>query len=264
MKHIRKSLALILCIITTLCLAGCTMTTEVVNNELTEESASNTTAVLKPIFGDEQTAVTETIPVDGENFSLVCTYDTGDYPLNDWRITANKTINMTVNTTPLPEGYTVHIEHVHADIVIKATTPGADGITQDSMDDSDHRVPSKGFPISDTIYYNNLFAIEGYTDKFYEMWGYACGGYGSVSSSYQRMTEGNLRKAGCYAEKLMVVYDIIITPPGMEEGYVKSVYSELMIPLVSEIEYVEKDFWTGEIVEPVTESLPTGTEETTN
>lgn len=255
MKHTKRIAALILCITTMLCLAGCTMTTEVVNNELTDGTTSTTTAVLEPIFGDEQTSVTEIIPIDGENFSLVCTYDTGDYPLNDWRITANKTINMTVNTTTLPDGYTVHIEHVHADMVIKATTPGADGITQDSMDDSDHRVPTKGFPISDTISYNNLFAIEGYTDQFYEMWGYACNGYGSVSSSYQRMTEGNLRKAGCYAEKLMVVYDIIITPPGMDEGYVRSVYSELLIPLVSEIEYVQKDMWTGEIIESTTEPM---------
>jgi len=62
------------------------------------------------------------------------------------------------------------------------------------------------------------------------------------------MTEGNIRKVGTYAQKLLVVYDIIITPPGAEEGYVKSVYSEVLIPLVSEVEYITKDFWTGEKV----------------
>lgn len=261
MKHIRKSLALILCIITTLCLAGCTYTSEVVDNELTENT---TTTVLEPMYEDGQTSVTEKIAIPGESFSLVCTYDTGDYPLNEWRITSNKTINMTVNTEGLPDGYTVHIEHVHADIVLKATTPQVDGITQDSMDDSDHRMPTNGFPISDTVTYNNLFSIEGYTDQFYTMWGYACGGYGSVSSSYNRMTEGNIRKAGAYGEKLMVVYDIIITPPDATEGYVRSVYSEILIPLVSEVEYVTKDFWTGETITPTTEPVSTTETEENN
>lgn len=227
-------------------LTGCTYTAEAVAED-TE------TVALTTDYETGQTKVTDEIEIAGEPFSLVCTYDTGDYPLDNWRVTASKGINMTVITKNLPEGYSIHIEHVHADIVLKSTEPQIDGITQDSMDDSDHRVPTQGFPISDTVAYNNTFAIEGYTDQFYTLWGYAYGSYGSLSSSYERLTEGNIRKVGTYAEKLIVIYDIVISTPECEEGYVRSVRSEILIPLTSEIETVQKDIWTDEVVDGVNE-----------
>lgn len=217
-----------------------TTTTEVIKKDEKTIALEN--------FKERQTSVTDEILIEGEPFSLICKYDTGNYTLNDWRVTSNKNINMTVNTSKLPDGYNVHIEHIHADISLKSTEPQIDGITQDSMDDSDHRIPTKGFPISDTIAYNNNFAIEGYTEQFYSLWGYAFNGYGTISSTYQRLTEGNLRKVGTYAEKLSVVYDIVISTPECEEGYVKSVYSEVLIPLVSKIETAEKNIFTGEVV----------------
>ena len=180
---------------------------------------------------EPKTQATDEIDIDGEPFSLICKYDTGNYSLNDWEVTSNKIINMTVNTKNLPEDYSVYIEHVHADMLLQSTSPQINGITQDTMDDSDHRVPSKGFPISDSTSYNNTFAIEGYTDQFYQLWGHAFGTYGGMHSSYERLTEENIRNVGTYAEKLVVVYDIIISTPECEEGYVKSVYSELLIPL---------------------------------
>lgn len=152
---------------------------------------------------------------------------------------------MTVNTKNLPENYSVHIEHVHADISLKSTEPQINGITQDSMDDSDHRIPTQGFLINNEISYNNTFAVEGYTDQFYELWGCAFGQYGSLHSSYERLTELNIRKAGTYAEKLSVVYDIVISTPECEEGYVKSVYSEVLIPL-EKLPVVTKNILTGE------------------
>ena len=233
--------------------AGCgtVETEEGVRFTYTEEvvEEDTTTVELETDYETGQTMVVDEIPVEGEDFLLVCTYDTGDYPLDEWRVTSDKDINMTVTTKGLPEGYTVHVEHMHADIVLKSTEPQIDGITQDTMDDSDHRVPTNGFPISDTISYNNTFAIEGYTDQFYTLWGHAFGNYGSISSSYSRLTEGNIREVGTYAEKLIVIYDIVISTPDCEEGYVRSVRSEILIPLTSEIKTVEKDFWTGEIVE---------------
>ena len=228
-------------------LSGCTYTAEVVEKD-------TSTPVMETEYESGQTVVCDVIRVADEPFSLACTYDTGDYLLDKWRVTANKSINMTVNTKGLPEGYTVHVEHVHADIILKSTEPQIDGITQDSMDDSDHRMPTNGFLINDSIAYNNVFAIEGYTDQFYTLWGYAFGSYGSMSSSYSRLTELNIRKVGTYAEKLMVVYDIVITTPECQEGYVKSVYSEVLIPLTSEIETVQKDLLTGEVIEPSTEN----------
>lgn len=248
MKHTKnEAVVLIAVLLCATMLEGCTYTSEAVERD-TE------TAVIESNYDTGQTQVADEIAVRGEPFMLVCTYDTGDYPLDAWRVTSNKSINITVNTKNLPEGYTVHIEHMHADIVLKSVEPQIDGITQDSMDDSDHRVPTKGFPISDEVSYGTTFAVEGYTDQFYTLWGYAFGTYGSVSSSYERLTEKNIRKAGTYAEKLMVVYDIIISTPECEEGYVKSVYSQVLIPLTGEVPTVQKDVWTGGIVEGETEA----------
>lgn len=255
MKKIQLSSFVCFLLIAVASLTGCgieiPVQEEVVANEMeTVDEGSNTGFVMDSIYEDGTTSVTQTVDVLGEDFDLVCTYDTGNYPLKDWRVTDNKMLRMTVNTLNLPEGYKVHIEHVHADIVLKATTPQIDGITQDSMDDYDHRTPSIGFPISDNVQYNNVFAIEGYTEQFYTLWGHFWGahgyGHGHISSNYDRLTEGNIREVGTYAEKLIVVYDIVITSLDREEGYVKSVYSEVLIPLVSEVEYITKDFFTGE------------------
>lgn len=241
------------CLVTAMmfCLSGCLYTEEVVPNAL--EEGNGESVVMNTAFEDNQTAVVDEIRIDGEDFKLVCTYDTKNYPLNEWRVTSKKAIDMSVQTKGLPDGYQVHIEHVHADMMIRATQPNLDGINQDSMDDSDHRTPTKGFPIGNDTSYHNIFLIEGYTNQFYEMWGYCYGKYGNVSSTYKRMTEGNIRKEGAYAQELAVVYDIVITPPGEAEGYVRSVYSSVLIPLVSEVDYVQKDFFTGEIVTDGTE-----------
>ena len=51
------------------------------------------------------------------------------------------------------------------------------------------------------------FSIDGYTDQFYQIWGRAFGDYGSISSSYERLTEENIINVGTYAEQLSVVYD---------------------------------------------------------
>lgn len=237
----KKKTLLLTMLITIGLLTGCTYTEEIVEED-TE------TIVLESNYENGQTSVTDEINIPGEPFTLLCTYDTGNYPLDNWRVTANKSITMTVKTSGLPEGYSVHIEHVHADITLKSTDPQLDGITQDSMDDSDHRVPTNGFFINNDTSYNNIFAIEGYTDQFYQLWGYVCDGYGYTSSEYRRLSESNIRKAGTYAEKLSVVYDIVITTPSCEEGYAKSIYSEVLIPLTGEIKTVEKDLFTGEVI----------------
>ena len=222
--------------------AGCTEEKEVIQNELEN---LDSVVMSDEIYGDNQNSVTDIIDVRGEEFKLKVTYDTGDMLLNEWRVTSNKSVSMEVSTEGLPEGYEVHVEHVHADVSLKAEEPRLDGITHDSMDDSDHRSPTKGFTISDDITYHNIFAIAGYCNEFYEIWGHTFGQYGYTNSSYEKLTEKNIRKNGVYAEKLSVVYDIVITRPDGSE-YVRSVYSEVLIPLVGEIETVKVNIFTGE------------------
>lgn len=138
---------------------------------------------------------------------------------------------MKVKTKGLPEGTEVYIDHVHADISLKSTSAQINGITQDTMDDTFHGVSQDGFFINDTSEYYNIFSIEGYTCQFYEMWGLCFGTYGTVSSSYERLTENNIIKVGTYAEKLSIVYDLSIKTPDSDKMYTKSVLSEVLIPL---------------------------------
>lgn len=189
------------------------------------------------------------LDVKGENFKLLVKYDTGRYDLNNWRVTDSKSVGMSVYTKGLPEGYEVYIDHVHADISLKATTAQVDGIMQDSMDDTYHGYNQDGFYIDDTNEYYNIFAIEGYTDQFYQLWGYAVGEYGNVSSSYERLTEGNLIGVGTYAEKLQVVYDLSIKTPEDEHSHTISVISEVLIPISQDANknVKEVDILTGEV-----------------
>lgn len=81
-----------------------------------------------------------------------------------------------------------------------------------------------------TSYYRT-FAIEGYTDQFYQLWGYAFGNCGTISSTYQRLTELNIIKVGTYAERLSVVYDLAIKGPDDKKYHSTSVKSEILIPV---------------------------------
>lgn len=240
----KKKLVTILVMLALLSLGGC-YEEETVKNELEE---GKTAVISGSTYGTSQTSVTTEIPVRGEDFKLRVIYDTNDLLLNEWRVTSNKELSMEVSTVGLPEGYEVYIEHMHADMLLKATTPRLDGICHDSMDDSDHRVPTKGFKINDDISYHNIFSIEGYNSEFYEIWGYTMNGMGYTESAYSRLTEKNLREMGCYAEKLAVVYDIVIVKPDGTE-YIRSVYSDVLIPLIGTIDTKTVNAVTGEDVE---------------
>ena len=67
------------------------------------------------------------------------------------------------------------------------------------------------------------------------MWGHAFGSYGSLSSSYERLTELNIIKVGTYAERLSVVYDLLIKAPGDKKYHSTSVKSEILIPVSQDV-----------------------------
>lgn len=155
---------------------------------------------------------------------------------------------MKVMTENLPNEYEVYIDHVHADILLKSKSPQVNGITQDTMDDSFHGYSQDGFFINNTTEYYNIFTIEGYTNQFYEMWGFVTGTYGTINASYSRLTETNLIANGTYAEKLAVVYDLSIKKPGSDKLYTKSVLSEVLIPVSQTVNYAQKDLWTDQYI----------------
>lgn len=217
---------IILTISTTVILMSlCACTKEVVPVE------QNIPYIQKETDTGEKIQTSQELEVKNEPFTLVCEYDTGRYDLQKWRVTDSKSVGMTAYLKNLPEGYEVYIDHVHADISLKSTSAQIDGIIQDTMDDTCHAITQNGFYIDNNTKYYNVFAIEGYTQQFYELWGNAFGNYGQISTTYEKLTENNIVEVGTYAEKLQVVYDLSIKAPGEEHFHNVSVLSEIMIPV---------------------------------
>jgi hypothetical protein PPSC2_p0464 len=175
-----------------------------------------------------------------EGFEFITTYNTGDYNLSRWRITDSKVINMSAEVANIPEGATVLIEHVHIDMSLKATNPQLDGLSQDNMDDSYHGTSQDGFFISDKYPYQNKFAIEGFSKDLIDGWMFVCGDYGSGSISQERLTEKNLVQYGnVYANKMQVVYDILVKYADEDFYHVVSVLDEFLIPVKYEVDTSE-------------------------
>ena len=217
-KKVSKMICLVM--LSVLCLSGCE--SETIEKDTTTDSIN---------INVEKPKLEQELEINGEDFKLKCNYTVKGYNISKWRVTDSKNIGMEVRTLGLPDGYEVYIDHVHADILLKSTSPQINGITQDTMDDTYHGLNQDGFWIDDNNSYYNIFSIEGYTDQFYKLWGYAFSDYGTIDSSYQRLTEKNILRLGTYAEKLAVVYDINIKKPGNDKIYTKSVSSEILIPL---------------------------------
>ncbi len=172
-----------------------------------------------------------------EGLEFITTYDTGDYDLSRWRITDSKVINMTAEVTNVPEGATVLIEHVHIDMSLKSTNPQLDGLLQDYMDDSYHGTSQDGFFISDKYQYQNKFAVEGFSKDLIDGWMFVCGSYGSGSLIQERLTEKNLVQYGkVYANKMQVVYDVLVKYANEDFYHVVSVLDEFLIPIEYETE----------------------------
>lgn len=177
-----------------------------------------------------------------EGFEFTTIYDTGDYDLSRWRITDSKIINMTAKVENVPKGATVLVEHVHIDMSLKSTQAQLDGLSQDSMDDSYHGTSQDGFLVSDKYEYQNKFAIEGFSKDLIDGWEFVCGSYGSGSVSQQRLTEGNLVLYGdVYANKMQVVYDVLVKYEGEEFYHVVSVLDEFLIPVEVKNQKIEQN-----------------------
>ena len=175
-----------------------------------------------------------------EGFEFITTYNTGDYDLSRWRITDSKVINMTAEVTNVPEGATILVEHVHIDMSLKSTNPQLDGLSQDYMDDSYHGTSQDGFFISDEYQYQNKFAVEGFSKDLIDGWTFVCGSYGAGSITQERLTEKNLVQYGnVYANKMQVVYDILVKYEGEGFYHVVSVLDEFLIPVEYRTEKAE-------------------------
>ena len=190
-------------------------------------------SVLNPLNGN---TLEKTHKID-DGLEFITTYDTGDYNLSRWRVTDSKVVNMAAKVTNVPQGATVLIEHVHIDMSLKSTDPQLDGLSQDYMDDSYHGTSQDGFFVSEKYQYQNKFAVEGFSKDLIDGWMFACGSYGSGSITEERLTEKNLVQYGnVYANKMQVVYDVLIKYADEDFYHVVSILDEFLIPVEYEVE----------------------------
>lgn len=167
------------------------------------------------------------------NSVISTTYDLGNYKLENWRITDSKTINMTVSVKSEPNGTEILLDHVHADVSIKATDPQLNGLTQDSMDNQYHGTSQDGFFINPTYNYNNIFAVEGFSKDIIDGWSFYAGDYGEGELESKRLTEGNLTSRGAYGSELSIVYNFLVKNPGDGKYHIESAVDQLIIPTAS-------------------------------
>lgn len=164
--------------------------------------------------------------VPGEDFSFVREYSTS-YDAKSWRITDSKNLMMRAWVRGAPRGMIVLVEHMHSDVSLKSRYEGLDGWPQDSMDDSVHGGDQPGFWVTESYPYENVFAIEGFSQSLIEGWGYWGTGY---IGSY-RLTETNVVQYGkVYGNKIQVVYDLLIKRADEQYFHTRSVIDEFLVP----------------------------------
>ncbi|MBP7832584.1 MAG: hypothetical protein KA035_02320 [Candidatus Levybacteria bacterium] len=175
----------------------------------------------------------QTFNLGSECFDLRVEYST-EYTTVGWRITDSKTLYMRAEMSNMdpncnPE---VLVEHMHADVSIKSRKEGIDGLKQDSMDDSIHGGLQPGFSIVPPYHYENVFAIEGFSQTLISGWSFYYSGYGGGGINEKRLTEKSLvDDGGACASKFQIVFDLLIRNPGEEAYHTRSVVSEFFVPV---------------------------------
>lgn len=186
---------------------------------------------------DIKDGLTQELKVPGEDFTLNTYYNFDTASKREWRITADKSLNIEVNTNNLPADTEVWIDNVHIDTSIKSKYAVMDGILQDTMDDRIHNTLMYGFPIGNDTKYYGIFAIEGCDKDFIQGSVYGFSGYVSGTVDQQRYTESDYLEKGVYASKFQIVYDLLIKGPKDKDPRAVSVYTDFIVPVSSKIKY---------------------------
>lgn len=171
------------------------------------------------------------IEVPGQEFKLVTEYSCDSSSKREWRITSDKFLYIRAYTKNLPEGTEVYIDNVHIDTSIKSKYAIVDGILQDSMDDHVHSSQLIGFPISNNTSYYGVNAIEGCNQEFIEGTAYGYNGYYSSSVETKRRTEKEYLEMGVYANKIQIVYDLLVKGPNDKDFQNISVCTDFIVPV---------------------------------
>lgn len=187
------------------------------------------------------------LDVPGEDFKLVTEYTCDSESSRAWRITSDKFLYLKVYTKGLPEGYQVYIDNIHIDTSVKSKYAAVDGILQDSMDDHIHNSLLIGFYISDDDCYYGVNAIEGANQDFINVSTYAFNNVKSVALDHcYRFVESEYIDLGVYANKISIVYDLLVRESEEEEFRNISVKTDFLVP-ISNGNTLEENATTGKV-----------------
>ncbi len=157
-----------------------------------------------------ENGVVQVLDVPRQNFKLVVSYKCELEDDERWTITSDKSINIEINTSGLPEGVEVYIDNIHTDTTICSHYPQVDGITQDTMDDRIHNSLMLGFPIADDVYYGGINQIEGQNETFIQGFVHGYNGYTNGSITEKRFLESDYLDKGVTSNKIKSIVDLII------------------------------------------------------
>ena len=242
MKNIKnlnvRSIAVALATGSILTLCGCSP------HELAPDEEYDTVSISS---GDSSLSaeLKQILDVPGQDFKLVTLYSCDNASKREWRITSDKFLYLEVSTQGLPENVEVYIDNVHIDTSIKSKYAVMDGILQDSMDDHVHSSQLVGFPISDNTSYYGVNAIEGSNEQFIQGTLHGYNGYLNGDVSSKRFTEQKYLELGVYANKIQVVYDLLVKGPNDKDFSNVSVCSDFLVPVTNlETEVEEEKTYT--------------------
>lgn len=186
--------------------------------------------------------LTQTLDVPGQEFKLITEYACDDTSKREWRVTSDKFLYFNVHTEGLSNDIEVYIDNIHIDTSIKSKYASVDGIIQDSMDDHVHSSRLIGFPISDTTMYYGVNAIEGCNQDFITGTFYGYNGYNNGEVLQKRYTESDYIELGVYANKIQIVYDLLVKGKNDKSFYNVSVSTDFLVPISSaQINYDENE-----------------------
>lgn len=241
MKNISKLkirlAAIVLAAAGTFSLAGCKEQVELAPDEEydivdTSNDGQSLSAGLKQV-----------LEVPGQNFKLITEYSCDNDSKRQWRITSDKFLYLKVHTEGLSDDTIVYIDNVHIDTSIKSKYAVVDGIKQDSMDDHTQSSKLIGFPISDNTIYYGVNAIEGCNEDFIKGTFHGYNGYSNGTIEEKRYTESDYMDLGVYANKIVIVYDLLVKGPKDNDFINISVPTDFLVPVTeTKIQYGEKKY----------------------
>jgi hypothetical protein len=161
-------------------------------------------------------------------------YLSDDYNFKQWKITDNKAINIEIIANQLNDEQEILIDQLHADVSIKSVSPQFNGTLKDSIDASYNGTTQDGYLIDTKNKYHNIFAIEGFSEKFISGYVNYLNGYGSGRISESYMTEQGLICKGTYGEHISVVFNLLIKNKGDNKYHSVSIKDDLQIMLPTE------------------------------